>query len=97
MNLGKGSFDLVARPIDGVELTEMEGEGILYWREQAKMLYLNETARVTWQLCDGDRTVPEIADILAAEFPDLQTEVTLQVKELIEQLAAEGVLELVAK
>ncbi len=97
MNLSKATLDHIARPIEGIELTEMEGEGILYWREQTKMVYLNETARVIWQLCDGSRAVSEIVDALAAEFPDRQTEVSLQVRETIEQFAAEGVLELVAK
>ena len=97
MNASKATLDLIATPIKGIELTEMEGEGILYWREQTKMLYLNESARVIWQLCDGSRTVSEIVDALAPEFPGLETEVSLQVPELIEQFVAEGVLELVAK
>ena len=97
MTLSKAILDLIAKPIEGIELTEMEGEGILYWREQTKMLYLNESARVIWQLCDGGRTVSEIMDALAAEFPGLETEVSLQVPELIAQFVAEGVLELVTK
>ena len=96
MNLSKATLDHIARPIEGIELTEMEGEGILYWREQTKMVYLNESARVIWQLCDGNRAVSEIVDVLAAEFPDRQVEVSLQVRETIEQFAAEGVLDLVA-
>ena len=97
MNLSKATLDLIAKPIEGIELTEMEGEGILYWRERTKMLYLNESARVIWQLCDRGRTVSEIVDALAAEFPGLETEISFQVPELIAQFVAEGVLELVAK
>jgi len=95
MNLSKSTSHHIARPVEGIELTEMEGEGILYWPEQTKMVYLNESARVIWQLCDGGRTVSEIVDVLAAEFPDRQTEVSLHVRETIEQFAAEGVMELV--
>ena len=97
MNLSKATLDHIATPIEGIELTELEGEGILYCREQTKMLYLNESARVIWQLCDGGRTVSEIVDALAAEFPGLETEISFQVPELIAQFVAEGVLELVAK
>jgi hypothetical protein len=88
---------LVPRPVQGIELSEMEGEGILYWHEKATMLYLNESARVIWQLCDGARTVSEIVRALEAEFPEVANEVSLQVPETIEQFAAEGVLELAAK
>jgi len=97
MLAAKTTSVLVPRPLEGVELSEMEGEGILYWHENTKMLYLNESARVIWQLCDGVRTVSEIARTLAAEFPEVAGEVSLQVPETIDQFAAEGVLELVAK
>jgi hypothetical protein len=97
MKYSKVESGLTASPSKGVELTEMEGEGILYSHEQTKMLYLNDSALVVWQLCDGHRTVAEIVDLLASEFADMQNEVRLEVPDLIENFVDEGVLELVAK
>ena len=70
----------------GVDLSSPRGVAI----------YLNETATVIWQLCDGARTVKEIVDILVEACPDAAADVRADVKETIEELARNGALQLSA-
>lgn len=51
-------------------LEQMDNELLLYHPGQTKTIYLNETASLIWQLCDGNRTVGEIAKLLKDAFPD---------------------------
>lgn len=48
----------------------MDGELLLYHPQSTATLYLNNTAALVWQLCDGSRTVEEIVEILSESFPD---------------------------
>jgi hypothetical protein len=89
--------DFVPKPVEGLQLSEMEGEAILYWQEKTKMISLNESARVIWQLCDGTRTVSEITSELVASFPEMADEIRAQVPKTIKQFVDEGVLELAGK
>jgi len=90
----KATLGLVPVPQDGIELAELDGEGVLYCHEKMTMVYLNESASVIWRLCDGHRTVAEIIDALAEAFPDVANEVSLDVPGMIELFVREGVLEL---
>jgi hypothetical protein len=60
----------IPRPRTDYELEELEGEAMLYHPGQAKVLYLNDTASMLWKLCDGQRRVAEIEDLLCDAYPD---------------------------
>lgn len=45
-----------------------------------------------WELCDGQRTVREIADALADEYDAAPEEILPDAVELIDELSAEGLL-----
>ena len=72
----------------------MDGESLLYSHEKMAMIYLNESAAAIWRLCDGERTVAEIIEVLAASFPDVARSIGADVPEMIEQLVREEVMEL---
>jgi len=82
-------------PREGFQLAELEGESLLYSHEKMAMVYLNESAAAIWRLCDGERTVAEIVEVLAAAFPDLAGSIGAEVPEMIERLVNEDVMELV--
>jgi len=81
-------------PREGFELAELEGESLLYSHDKMAMVYLNGSAAAIWRLCDGERTVAEITEVIAAAFPDLVGSISAEVPELIERLVNEGVMEL---
>lgn len=91
---GNPTLGLVPIPQAGVEFTELEGEGVLYDYDRMIMVYINDSARAIWGLCDGHRTVGEIVDMLANAFPDAASEVGLDVQDVVERLAREGLLQL---
>ena len=85
---------MVPIPQDGIELAEIEGEGVLYCHEKMTMIYLNESASLIWRLCDGRRTIADIIDAIADAFPDQANAVSLDVPETIELFVRERMLEL---
>ena len=52
----------------------VEGELVLLRLKHDQLLGLNEVARRIWELCDGTRTIAQIAEALAQEF-DVSIEV----------------------
>lgn len=52
--------DLTTRVIDG--------EAVIVDRSAGKIHHLNATAISIWQFCDGNRTIAEIAALVAASF-----------------------------
>lgn len=62
----------VARKKD-IIIQEMAGETLIYDLLVDKAYCLNETSSLIWQLCDGTRTLPDIAELLSRQ---LKTEVS---------------------
>lgn len=90
----KTILELIPFPRSGVELADMEGEGVLYSYEKETMVHLNKSAAVIWRLCDGKRTVKEITELIADAFPDAADQVVIDVSETLARFQKEGVLEL---
>jgi coenzyme PQQ biosynthesis protein PqqD len=73
-------------------LEELEGEAVLYSKGGKRAIYLNETATVIWQLCDGQRTVAEIIGLLAAEYPEAAATIEADVIATVDRLVGERAL-----
>jgi pyrroloquinoline quinone biosynthesis protein D len=73
----------------GFFIEEMEGEILLYKTGTHKAVYLNETAALVWKLCDGERTVREIANLLAEGFANCE-DLDQDVEKAIHSLLREG-------
>ncbi len=69
-------------------LEELDGEILLAHPAMTKTIYLNETAALIWQLCNGQRTTAEIAELLQEAFPDadgtIAEEVDVTLRRLLE-------------
>src|SRR5512145_226930 len=76
----------------GFFVEEMEGENLLYRLGGHKAIHLNDTATLIWKLCDGSRSVQDIIDLLAKEYPGSETGVAADVREAIALLVNEGAL-----
>ena len=54
---------------------------------------LSDVGARVWELCDGEHTLDEIADQLAAEYDAEPATIREDVRELLSELAGEGLLE----
>jgi hypothetical protein len=87
--------DSVLKQADGLFVEEIDGENLLYRVGLHKAIHLNGTATAIFKLCDGSRSVQEIAALLKSEYPDSEAKVEADVLEAARLLVREGVLELI--
>jgi len=76
----------------GVVAEEMGEELLLYRPSAHKAIHLNGTAAAVWKLCDGTRTVKDVADCLEAAFPDAKSRIASEVQDVVDQLLRDGAL-----
>jgi len=69
---------------------EMQEEILLYKGGSHKAIYLNGSAALVWKLCDGTRTVDDIAALLSENFSEAR--VAHDVRQAIETLVREGIV-----
>lgn len=84
----------VPRPVDGYRVEEIDGELLLYHPQSTATVYMNNTAALVWQLCDGQRDVAEIVDILAESFPESDSRVDDDVLRALTSFREQGALNL---
>ena len=65
-------------------LEKMDNELLLFNPKTTNILYLNETASLIWQLCDGQRTVNEMVSLLKETFPEVSESIQQDVIETID-------------
>jgi hypothetical protein len=83
--------DMQHRPMknDGLETDEVEDGFVVYQPDRARVHYLNPTANLILELCDGELTADQIAELIAQAF-DLAEPPTQEVTEALATLQAEG-------
>jgi hypothetical protein len=64
--------DLTFKPKrrDDIRSEDVQHETVLYDPGRGQAVYLNETAALVWKLCDGHRSVAEMAELLTREMAD---------------------------
>jgi len=75
------------------ELTELDDEIILFSVSQEKAVYLNSTAQLIWNLCDGQYSVKEIIEGLERQYPE-ERSIGSQVIEVLEKMRLDNVIAL---
>jgi len=80
------------RQAEGVMLTDADEESILYDPNQGNVHILNETGASIWNLCDGKRTIEEIAKIIEEEFEAEDESVLEDVREFVDELEKQGLI-----
>lgn len=83
------------KPKTRADLTvvELEGEAVIYDDESRQVHYLNRTATVVFNLCDGSSTIKELSADIADAFSLQPQEVERQVRTLIRSFREAGFLE----
>jgi len=74
---------------DGLETDEVEDGFVVYQPDRARVHYLNPTANLILELCDGDLTATQIAGLIAQAF-ELAEPPVQEVEEALATLQAEG-------
>ena len=81
----------VPRRVEGYAIEQLDSEVLLYDPRRTAVIYLNATALLVWQLCDGRRSSADIVDLLAAAFHD-SPQVPVDVAAALALLSGQGVL-----
>jgi len=74
---------------DGLETDEVEDGFVVYQPDRARVHYLNPTASLILELCDGELTPAQIADLIAQAY-ELPEPPVQEVEEALATLAVEG-------
>ena len=82
----------VPRPRRNVNMQTFDSEAVLYVFERTEAIYLSETATLIWKLCDGERTIREIIQVLRQAFPDKACQIPSDVKSTIRLFDSHGLL-----
>ena len=76
-------------------LEKMDNEILLFNPNTSNVLYLNESASVIWQLCDGQHSVEEMIKLLADVYPEAAAAINKDVHETLELFISNGAVLLV--
>lgn len=83
----------IPKAVDEFDLEEIDDELLLYHPTRTRAVYLNESAALVWQLCDGKRSVAEITELLQENYPDSET-IDADVAQTLQQLSDNGAIEM---
>ncbi len=75
----------------GYLLERIDNEITVYHPMLATSLYLNETGALIWELCDGERSISEMIDILLELYPENHEQIAADVKALIRRLLEKNI------
>lgn len=79
-------------PVPGYRIEAMENQLLLVQPNDAVIMPLNQLGMLVWQLCDGERTVAEIIEMLTMTYPDEAADVLLDVPDLLQRLSLQGAI-----
>jgi len=89
-------MNLDTRPVRQEEFrTEvLEQEILLYFPDGGKFLYLNQTAALVWERCDGSLSAAEIIQALQTAFPEAAQEIQTDVVDTLQSFQKHGCIRL---
>ena len=67
-------------------LEKFEDELLLYHLESTRTVYLNTSAALVWELCDGETSIADIIAFLQEQFPDAAAQIEADVLETVARL-----------
>jgi hypothetical protein len=76
---------------DGLEIDEVEDGFVVYQPDRVRVHYLNPTAKLILELCDGTLTAAQIAGLIAGAFGLPETPST-EVQDALATLETEGLV-----
>lgn len=90
-------MELISKPIRKTDyrLELIESEILLYNPSDIKIISLNQTASLIWQLCTGQATVAEMIEALKESYPEAADEIEADVLAILNQFEEVGCINLV--
>ena len=76
----------------GYQLAEIEGERVLFFPGRLEIMHCNQTASLIWRLCNGQYTIPEMAALLGAAYPEVSQTIAAEVKTVLQRFDEYGAL-----
>jgi hypothetical protein len=76
---------------EGLEIDQVEDGFVVYQQDRARVHYLNPTAKLILELCDGTLTAAQIAGLIEAAF-SLPQPPRQEVDDALATLETEGLL-----
>jgi len=73
-------------------LEDMDGEMLLYNPDSATTLHLNGPSAIVWELCDGQRSVQQIIDMVKEAYPEQADQIADDIVAVIEEFSSRKVL-----
>jgi len=75
-------------------LETVDGDVMLFHPAKTQIHYLNQTAALIWQLCDGSRSIGEMILLLQENYPEAQGDIPNDVRATLHDLKQKGCLNL---
>jgi len=82
------------RPVEEYEIEILDDEAVLLHPVRSSIVHLNRSATIVYRLCDGERTVADIASLVAAAYPTAADDIRGDVERTIDSLARAGAVTL---
>lgn len=73
-------------------LEELDGQLMIFDEGSGRIVEVNQTAALIWQLCDGKRTIVQLSDQVAEAYPDSADQIRKDIPLIVQQLEELGVL-----
>lgn len=83
----------IPRHVADFKLQLLDGEAVIFHPASKKVVHASPSAALIWELCDGQRSVAQIVELLAGEYPDARTQIEQDVPETLNLFANSGVVE----
>jgi len=81
--------------VEGIQEDALDDDLVLYHPEDKRAIYLNQTAALVWALCDGERSVDAMRDLLKESYPDAEG-IEDDLQAALQSLSENGVIEIKA-
>ena len=75
-------------------LESIDNEILLYHPAKTNTFYLNETASLVWNMCDGKRKIADIIFLLEQSYPEEGNQISKDVIQTIERFVEHGAITL---
>jgi coenzyme PQQ biosynthesis protein PqqD len=82
------------RPCEGYVLEQLGDEIVIYHPSSEAIFYCNATAALIFRLCDGERDVAAITQLLSEAYPGATERMAADVSATLEQLVQHHAIEL---
>ena len=87
-------MDVIPRRTSSVASRALDGEAVLVHAEQKKITVLNGVGARLWELADGQRTIREMARVIAEEYEVSPVKAESDTLAFCRELAGRGLLTL---